>query len=177
MNTTTFPASAAICAALLLMVACGCSQGRAIAGNAAASSARRPPPTVGASTVPSRAALLAFAARIGVTCEIAKDGDELDCIGGRPEVGDYYDVELQPSCDKRARLARVGSQEVELRDRIAPVDRRTVATVKPGELLCVQAIGRAGEHASYYYVRRLDQDSGAEGWVRADSVVDLAQGN
>jgi len=196
MKPKDFPAAAATCAALLLMFASGCSQGGAIAGAAPApSSPTRPaaPSASKESRLPSRATLLAFAARIGVRCEIAKGRDDLDCIGGRPEVGDYYDVELHPSCGESSMLARVGPQKVELRDRIAPVDRRTEAIVQPGALLCVQAIGRAGEHASYYYVRRLDEahatactpgdacqtsrDFGDEGWARANRIVVLAQGN
>ena len=157
MNTTTFPAPAAICAALLLMVACGCSQGRAIAGNAAASSARRAPPTVGASTVPSRAALLAFAARIGVTCEIGKDRDELDCIGGRPEVGDYAQVDLRPGCSDSSSFG-IAKRSLELRDKISPLDTRTIAKLDRGTPVCIQAIGSAGGKPFYYYVTAVQAD-------------------
>ena len=186
MKTPGYSRLAASPAALLLALACGCTQGAAIAASAQAVS---PATANGALATPDREGLLAFAARIGVTCETATTGGGLDCIGGRPEVGDYYDVELHPSCEADVNLARVGPHQVELRDRIPPIDQRTVATLDPGALLCVQAIGRAGEHVAYYYVKRIDQarviacragedcpqvrdvDSGNEGWVRAEGIA------
>jgi len=159
MKTTGSPAPAAMCAALLLMVACGCSQGGAIADNApaATSSAQPAPPTAGASTVSSRAALLSFAARIGVTCEIAKDRKDLDCIGGRPEVGDYAQVDLRPGCSDSSSFG-IAKRSLELRDKISPLDTRTIAKLDRGTPVCIQAIGSAGGKPFYYYVTAIQAD-------------------
>jgi len=135
---------ASMFAPALLAGLCGCSV--AAAKPAGAHAAHNP--------AESATSLLAFAARIGVTCESEQGG--LSCIGGKPEVGDYYEVELHPGCGANAWLASVAAPDgADLRDRIAPIDRRTTATVSKGQKLCIEAVGRSGGHASYYYVQQL----------------------
>jgi hypothetical protein len=108
-----------------------------------------------AATQPSQdPGLKAFAKAIGVVCETT--AGRLACIGGKPEVGDYYDVELHPGCGNHGSFGVViAASGADLRDRIAPIDRRTTARVAQGQLLCIEATGLAGTHASYYYVRQV----------------------
>lgn len=135
---------ASMFAPALLAGLCGCSVAAAKPAGAHVDNA----PTESATS------LLAFAARIGVTCESEQGG--LACIGGKPEVGDYYEVELHPGCGANAWFASVvASDGADLRDRIAPIDRRTTAKVSKGQPLCIEAVGRSGGHASYYYVQQL----------------------
>ena len=138
--------------AALFAAACACA-------SAAAGTATAAPPSMHAAAQPSEVARLkAFAKAIGVSCETT--AGRLACIGGKPEVGDYYDVELHPGCgDDGSFGAVIAAGGAELRDRIAPVDRRTTARVATGQLLCIQATGRAGKHASYYYVRQVPPHS------------------
>jgi len=135
---------------VLFAATCACTT--AAAGTATVASAVAPRPAS------PDAALQAFAEAIGVTCE-HKDG-RLACIGGKPEVGDYYDVDLHPGCSDTGWFGDVvASDGAELRDRIAPNDQRTTGHLGKGQLLCIEAIGWAGTHASYYYVREVPLQS------------------
>ena len=99
----------------------------------------------------SASALSAFAARIGVTC--GSERGRLTCMGGKPEVGDYADVELHPGCETGGLFGVIGAERpVELRDKISPLDTRTIATLHAGQTVCIRAIGRAGERPFYYFV-------------------------
>lgn len=135
------PLFASIALPALLAGVCACSTAAA-AGAASARSG-----SAGATPLADAAALTSFATRIGVTCD--RRGDGLDCITGKPEVGDYLDVELQPACTLQAVVV---ANQAELRDRAAPLDRRTIAMFDRGQPVCIGAIGRAGDYAEYYYV-------------------------
>jgi len=116
----------------------------------------------------SAGALSAFAARIGVTC--GSERGRLTCMGGKPEVGDYYDVELHPGCGADGWFAHVSAADgAEIRDRIAPIDRRTIATLSMDQPLCIEAVGRSGGHASYYYVHQLPSDAAV--WCTGETCV------
>jgi len=136
------PLFASILAPLWVAGACACST--AAAGNAPVIRVSQTSPT---HPSPDSRSLEAFAKQIGVRCD--DRGERLDCITGKPEVGDYLDVELHPACTL---LAVVAANKAELRDRAAPLDRRTVAMLDHGQRLCIGAIGRAGDHPEYYYV-------------------------
>ena len=139
-----------LCVSIAMLLAAACACATVAAGTATATSPAAQPSDV--------ARLKAFARAIGVTCETT--AGRLACIGGKPEIGDYYDVELHPSCGDNGFFgAVIAAGGAELRDRIAPVDRRTIARVAMGQLLCVQATGWAGKHASYYYVRQVPPHS------------------
>lgn len=153
MNLTLRAPFASILIPALLAGTCGCSIAAAKPAAAAipAHVARTPAST-------ATQALLAFAARIGVSCDTVKE--RLSCIGGKPEVGDYYDVDLHPGCSADGWFARVVAPHgADLRDRIAPIDRRTIATLSKDQPLCIKAVGRSGGHASYYYVQQLPSDA------------------
>lgn len=153
MNLPLRPLFASMLAPLLVAGVCACST--AAAGNVPGSS-----PTARESKSPSSdpGALRAFAKEIGVNCETA--AGRLACIGGRPEVGDFYDVDLHPGCGNDGLFGGViAVKGADLRDRIAPIDRRTTARFARGQLLCIEAIGWAGKHASYYYVRQVPAHS------------------
>lgn len=137
----------------LLVGVCACSAAAAGgASNARMSATESSQPSTGGE------ALLSFAKEIGVSCQ--REEGRLACIGGRPEVGDYYDVDLHPGCGANAMFgAVIAPKGTDLRDRIAPIDRRTTARFTQGQLLCIEAIGWAGKHASYYYVRQVPASS------------------
>jgi len=141
-------AFASILTPLLLANVCGCTGASAkpvAAATAAHAAARTPSAT---------ATQLAFARQIGVTCDNAQE--PLKCIGGRPEVGDYADVDLHPGCEAGGWFGVIGAKApVELRDRISPLDTSTTATLHAGQTVCIQAIGRAGRRPFYYFVTAL----------------------
>ena len=125
----------------LLAGLCGCSVAAAKPAGAHVDNA----PTESATS------LLAFAARIGVTCE--SEQGRLACIGGKPEVGDYADVELHPGCEAGGWFGVIGPKRpVDLRDKISPLDTKTIATLHAAQTVCIRAIGRAGGRPFYYFV-------------------------
>lgn len=124
----------------------------------AAEPGRRPsaPKAVGAADSPAIAEsrLLEFARRIAVECD-HRDG-HLHCIGGKPENGDIYDVELRPDCGPDGFFGGVVEERgAELRNALPPKDTKTLATLSKGQIVCIEAIGRAGHDPSYFYVSTL----------------------
>jgi hypothetical protein len=92
-----------------------------------------------------------FATRIRVQC--TPRGNSLACIGGKPENGDIYDVDLGPDCGADGFFGGVSSDAgAELRDALPPEDELTRAVLGKGQLVCIQAIGRAGQEPAYFYV-------------------------
>ncbi|WP_155914443.1 hypothetical protein [Lysobacter sp. HA18] len=85
--------------------------------------------------------------------DCTRNGQNLDCIGGKPENGDIYDVELMPTCGPDGFFGGVSDDKgTELRDALPPKDEATPAVLSAGQLICIQAIGRAGQDPSYFYV-------------------------
>lgn len=85
--------------------------------------------------------------------ECTPNGSAVACIGGKPENGDIYDVELRPDCGADGYFGGVSNDAgAELRDALPPKDESTPAVFAAGQLVCIQAIGRAGQDASYFYV-------------------------
>lgn len=108
--------------------------------------------------LPSDAATIAFAKSIGVDCSDAQTG-RFECIGGRLEVGDYFDVTFNRNCTAADFKTHMKSSH-ELRDRIAPLDTRTLGHVSPADALCPQAVGSINGEAEYFYV--IVQPAGAD---------------
>jgi hypothetical protein len=107
--------------------------------------------TPAASPAAAAESLAAFAARIRVEC--SQDRGNLTCVGGKPENGDLYDVELRPDCGPDGFFGGVAEESgAELRDALPPKDEKTLAVVPKGQLLCIEAIGRAGQQPEYFYV-------------------------
>ena len=139
------PLFASIALPALLAGVCACSTAAA-AGAASARSGSMP----STRTASSDAALLAFAKQIGVSCE--RHEGKLACIGGRPEVGDYADVDLHPECGADGWFGVINAKHpVELRNRISPLDTRTLATLTQGQPVCIRAIGQVEGQAFYYF--------------------------
>ena len=110
-----------------------------------------PAPASATSTPPATESLADFAKRIGVECTAR--GHDLACIGGKPENGDIYDVELMPDCGADGFFGGVASDAgTELRDALPPEDETTPAVLARGQLVCIQAIGRVAQDPSYFYV-------------------------
>jgi hypothetical protein len=77
----------------------------------------------------------------------------LDCIGGKPENGDIYDVELLPDRGADGLFGGVANDAgAELRDALPPKDELTPVVLGAGQLVRIQAIGRAGHDPAYFYV-------------------------
>lgn len=91
-----------------------------------------------------------FAKRIRVAC--SGRGVDLDCTAGTPENGDIYDVELMPDCGAYGFFGGVSNRAgAELRNALPPNDDGTLAVLGNGQLVCIQAIGRAGQDPAYFY--------------------------
>jgi len=126
---------------MLLAAACACAT--VAAGTATATSPAAQPSDV--------ARLKAFARAIGVTCETT--AGRLACIGGRPDVGDYADIDLHPDCGADGWFGVIAAkQPVELRDRISPLDTKTIAILARGQAVCIRAIGQVEGKPFYYFV-------------------------
>jgi len=130
---------------VLVAGVCACS-------TAAAKSVQVPAAAATAGTHPADvAALQAFAKQIGVSCE--NEGGRLACIGGKPEVGDYSDIDLHPGCEANGWFGVIhAKQPVELRNRITPLDTKTVATLEQGQVACIRAVGQVKGRPFYYFV-------------------------
>lgn len=140
----------------------------------------------GRDIAPFDARTLAFAKAIGAGCN--EESGRFECIAGRVEQGDYYDLTFHIECGPADFSVRVERHE-ELRDQIAPLDEGTVGIATPQDALCVQAAGGIKGEAAYYYV--IAQEPGAScvtsgllghdrrgchvGWLRADAVVDKSK--
>jgi hypothetical protein len=108
-------------------------------------------PTSGARLGAGAESLSAFAARIGVEC--SQEGARLACIGGKPENGDIYDVELRPDCGPDGFFGGVAAETgAELRDALPPKDEASPAVLAQGQLVCIQAVAGPGQDPSYFYV-------------------------
>ena len=82
---------------------------------------------------------------VGATCDNPDTGER--CFGGD------YDVELRPNCKGDGLLAGViAADGALLIDKAPPDDSVRRAMLSQGQLVCIQAIARAGASASYYYV-------------------------
>jgi len=89
----------------------------------------------------------------GVQCTDAKAGK--GCTAGDIASGDFYDVELSPGCGAQGFFAGVaGAKGADALDRVPSTGSKAVATARfaQGQLVCVQAIGRAGQNPQYYFV-------------------------
>jgi hypothetical protein len=95
---------------------------------------------------------------VGANCENADTGE--GCSGGD------YDVELHPGCGGDGLFAEVIADGALLIDKAPPDDSVRRAALSRGQLVCIQAIARAGASASYYYVAAVPK-SGA-GKCRTD---------
>jgi len=144
---------------VLLLCLASCT-GASPTGASAQAPDRAPPAVSPPTPAPARGAqanalatesLADFAKRIRVEC--TPKGRDLDCIGGKPENGDIYDVELRPDCGADGFFGGVANDAgAELRDALPPKDESTPAVLAAGQLVCIQAIGRVGQDPSYFYV-------------------------
>jgi hypothetical protein len=82
---------------------------------------------------------------VGASCDDPFTG--ANCTGGD------YDVELRPDCGPDGLFAGVSDPKGALLiDKAPPEDTVRRATLAQGQIVCVEAIARAGDSASYYYV-------------------------
>jgi hypothetical protein len=87
---------------------------------------------------------------VGATCENPDAGER--CFAGD------YDVELLPGCSGDGLYAGVVAADGALLiDKAPPDDSVRRAMLSQGQLVCIQAIARAGASASYYYVVAVDR--------------------
>ncbi|MCC4585838.1 hypothetical protein LL962_01685 [Xanthomonas sp. NCPPB 1067] len=161
--------SRALCGAMLsgsLLVLSACS-----AGESAAPAALPAAPT--ASTAPSAPSAPASASlndtiaaliqASGVKCTDAKTAK--GCTAGNVDSGDFYDVELSPDCGVDGFFAGVAQAKgVDALSTVPTTGSSATAnaSLAQGQLVCVQAIGRAGQNPLYYYVVAIPADSVAK---------------
>ncbi|WDJ06610.1 hypothetical protein [Xanthomonas campestris] len=84
------------------------------------------------------------------------------CTAGNVDAGDFYDVELSPACDDAGLFAGVAQASgVDALDAVPTTGSSVVARARlaQGQLVCIQAIGRAGQKPLYYYVIAIPADS------------------
>jgi hypothetical protein len=82
---------------------------------------------------------------VGATCDEPESGTS--CVGGD------YDIELRPDCGPNGLFAGVSDPKGALLiDKAPPEDTVRRATLSQGQVVCIEAIARAGDSASYYYV-------------------------
>lgn len=84
------------------------------------------------------------------------------CKAGNVDAGDFYDVELSPACDDAGLFAGVAQASgVDALDAVPTTGSSVIARVRlaQGQLVCIQAIGRAGQNPLYYYVIAIPADS------------------
>ena len=96
----------------------------------------------------------------GVQCSDARAGK--GCTAGDIASGDFYDVELSPGCGAQGFFAGVADAKgSEALDRVPSTGSKAVATARfaQGQLVCVQAIGRAGQNPQYYFVTSVPASS------------------
>ena len=87
-----------------------------------------------------------------VECKNADTGD--GC-----EAGDY-DVELRPGCRRDGFFAGVSNEGgTVVIDKAPPDDTIRRATLAKGQLVCIQAIARAGQNPAWYFVTAVPADS------------------
>ncbi|WP_372362072.1 hypothetical protein ACCQ10_02295 [Xanthomonas sp. NCPPB 1325] len=95
-----------------------------------------------------------------VTCADTKAAK--GCIAGNVDKGDFYDVEFSPDCGDEGFFAGIAQANgVDLLDVVPATgsSASTTARLAQGQLVCVQAIGRAGQNPRYYYVAAIPADT------------------
>ncbi|MEA9826599.1 hypothetical protein VDG09_02820 [Xanthomonas campestris pv. raphani] len=125
--------------------------------SASAPAATRAPASSGASLNDRLATLLQAS---GVQCADANMAK--GCTAGNVDAGDFYDVELSPACDDAGLFAGVAQASgVDALDAVPTTGSSVVARARlaQGQLVCIQAIGRAGQNPLYYYVIAIPADS------------------
>ena len=125
--------------------------------SASAPAATRAPASSGASLNDRLATLLQAS---GVQCADANMAK--GCTAGNVDAGDFYDVELSPACDDAGLFAGVAQASgVDVLDAVPTTGSSVVARARlaQGQLVCIQAIGRAGQNPLYYYVIAIPADS------------------
>lgn len=145
---------------LLAVSACSAGEPAApvappITSTASASASAHAPASAGASVNDGLATLLQAS---GVQCADANMAK--DCTAGNVDAGDFYDVELSPACGDAGLFAGVAQANgVNALDAVPTTGSRAVtrARLAQGQLVCIQAIGRAGQNPLYYYVMRFLQ--------------------
>ena len=113
-----------------------------------APAATRAPASSGASLNDRLATLLQAS---GVQCADANMAK--GCTAGNVDAGDFYDVELSPACDDAGLFAGVAQASgVDALDAVPTTGSSVVARARlaQGQLVCIQAIGRAGQNPLYY---------------------------
>ncbi|WP_285447915.1 hypothetical protein [Xanthomonas sp. LMC-A-07] len=125
--------------------------------SASAPAATRAPASSGASLNDRLATLLQAS---GVQCADANMAN--GCTAGNVDAGDFYDVELSPACDDAGLFAGVAQASgVDALDAVPTTGSSVIARARlaQGQLVCIQAIGRAGQNPLYYYVIAIPADS------------------
>ncbi|MDQ1090892.1 hypothetical protein QE400_000305 [Xanthomonas sacchari] len=94
----------------------------------------------------------ALAASLHLRCDTASKGS--GCVAGNMDAGDFYDVEVSPSCSADGNFAGVAERDAVLLDALPVTGSKAqvAARLSDGQFVCILATARAGQHVAYYYV-------------------------
>lgn len=164
--------SACVLLALALALALGLSVAacttQARDANAQSASAPAEAATASAPAAPGKTAkstpagssngLLGLVEALGAHCGDAATGR--DCIIGNVQAGDFYDVDLSPSCGDDGFFAGVSADKATLLDTLPVTGSKAQdnASLARDQFLCVQATARSGQQPAYYYVLAIAPD-------------------
>ncbi|NIK08574.1 hypothetical protein FHY11_002084 [Xanthomonas arboricola] len=155
----------ALLPALLAVSACSAGESAAPAAppvtSAASASAAAHAASPGGASGNDRLATLLQAA--GVQCADANMAK--GCTAGNVDAGDFYDVELSPACGNTGFFAGVAQANgVDVLDAVPTTGSNAIARARlaQGQVVCIQAIGRAGQTPLYYYVIAIPADTVAQ---------------
>lgn len=103
-----------------------------------------PPPLPKPAGTPAVAPARDLEARIGLSCPADPDAT---CDSGE------YDVERRPGCGDDGLFGGVSADTGALLvDRLPPEDTTRRATLAKGQIVCIEAIARAGQQPAWYFV-------------------------
>jgi hypothetical protein len=90
---------------------------------------------------------------VGVECRDPDKGEKCFTAPDDPHGGDYWDVELLPDCGEHGFFGGVVEPSgATIVDKVPPEDTVRRATLSKGQIVCIQAIARAGQQPMYLYV-------------------------
>ncbi len=113
---------------------------------------------VGPSRDGNRTAAASLARSLGARCDDAAAGT--GCVLGNFESGDYYDLELSPSCGAEGVFGGVTENTVALLDSLPVTGSKTLtnARLAKEQFVCVRAIAAVGRKQAYYYVTAISPE-------------------
>ncbi|MBO9826957.1 hypothetical protein J7373_01705 [Xanthomonas sp. A2111] len=94
-----------------------------------------------------------------LNCENAANGT--GCVSGNMEAGDFYDIDLSPSCDADGNFAGLAEPNAALLDSLPVTGSKaqTTARLSNKQFVCILATAHTGQQSDYYYVAAIPPTS------------------